>query len=192
MTASWSKTKKNLENLEKSQLIEILGELFTKVPEARDFLFVRFQNDSLKSVLEKYKKLIENEFFPSRGFGKLRIKSVKKAISDYKKISGDPRGTLNLMLVFLENGISFFNQYGDISESAIDSMFSTMNALSKDLSKVVNLNCISLFRERLLGLQKECCGVGYGLGDEISCQIDDLLKLIPKAKKIKDRELIIA
>ena len=183
MTASWTKMKKDLANLEKSQLIGILGELFTKAPEARDFLLMRFQDDSRNSVLKKYKLIIKNEFFPTRGFGKLKIKTVKKAISDYKKITSDQQGTLDLMLVFLENGIAFFAEYGDISESAVDSMFSTMNTFSKELSKLANREFIYLFKERFLKLQKECYGVGYGLGDEISCQIDDLLKLIPKTKK---------
>jgi hypothetical protein len=183
MTASWTKMNKNLKNVEKSELIGILGELFAKVPEARDFLLVRFQSDSLKSVLKKYEKLIENEFFPSRGFGKIRIKTVKKAISDYKKITGDPQGTRDLMLVFLEQGIAFFNEYGNISESAIDSMFSTMNTFTNDLSKTANREFISFFKERLLNLQEETKGVGYGLGDEISCQINDLLELIPESKK---------
>ncbi|AKB51319.1 hypothetical protein MSBRW_2066 [Methanosarcina barkeri str. Wiesmoor] len=49
-------------------------------------------------ILEAYREVIKNEFFPKKGHGTLRYSIAKKAISDYSKASGDFAGTMELML----------------------------------------------------------------------------------------------
>jgi hypothetical protein len=39
-------------------------------------------------VVSKYRKIIEDVFFPTRGFGQARLAVSKKAISEYKSVIG--------------------------------------------------------------------------------------------------------
>ncbi len=51
-------------------------------------------------ILTKYKKVIKNEFFPTRGFGKLSLVNIRKAISDYKKLNPPLEGLIELKLYY--------------------------------------------------------------------------------------------
>jgi hypothetical protein len=42
-----------------------------------------------EELYRKSKYKIEHEFFPERGFGKLKLSQAKKAITDFKKLSND-------------------------------------------------------------------------------------------------------
>ncbi len=99
-------------------------------------------------MLEKYQKIIVNEFFPERGEGKLRYSVAKKAISDYSKASGDPKGTLDLMFTYVENGVKYTNTYGDIDKQFYLNIY---GMLSKDLrlSNWEKKELYPLFRKRL-------------------------------------------
>lgn len=46
------------------------------------------------AALEKYRARIINQFFPGRGFGKLKLGEARRAIRDYRKAAGDIPGTL--------------------------------------------------------------------------------------------------
>lgn len=67
--------------------------------------------ESDSAVLEKYKEIVENEFFPAQGLGDCRIEVVKKAIADYKKISGSPEGLVDIMLHFVKLGSDYADEY---------------------------------------------------------------------------------
>ncbi len=41
--------------------------------------------DFEQEALDKYKKIIENEFFPARGFDMLRYSEMNKALYSFKK-----------------------------------------------------------------------------------------------------------
>lgn len=46
----------------------------------------------------------------------------RKAISDYKKASGDEVGVLDIMVYYVEMGTKFTLEYGDIYEEFYDSL----------------------------------------------------------------------
>ena len=54
-------------------------------------------------------------FFPKRGF-KLRLKDARKVISDFKKLEPDPESLADVMLYYVECGVRFTNDFGDIDE----------------------------------------------------------------------------
>ncbi len=74
--------------MSKEQLIKDIANLFLKNEFVKDYYNSKYSNDSSK-VLEKYKFIIENEFFPKNGFGEARLPVTKKAITEFKKISVD-------------------------------------------------------------------------------------------------------
>ena len=73
-------------------------------------------------IEDKYKEIITNEFFPKRGYGKARLSVAKKAINDFKKISDKFSLIVEIMLHYVEQGVDFTDQYGDIDSPFYDSI----------------------------------------------------------------------
>ena len=64
---SKAKLKKYLQTLSKEQVIKVMLELYDARKEAKDYLEFYLTPDS-NAELEKCKKAIRQEFFPTRGF----------------------------------------------------------------------------------------------------------------------------
>ena len=116
-------------------------------------------------VFEKYKKIVENEFFPTRGFGKVRLSTARKAISDFKKISTSNTDISDIMLFYVENGVEFTNEYGDIDEAfymSIESMYQTA------LKFICKANLLDDFYERCQAIVNNTANIGWGFHDGLS------------------------
>ena len=74
--------KHYLKQHSKEELIKEIADLFAKFDYVKDYYETKIHPENTEPVLKKYKKTIKDEFFPSRGFGKLRASVVKKAIPD--------------------------------------------------------------------------------------------------------------
>ncbi|WP_205694145.1 MULTISPECIES: DUF6155 family protein [unclassified Clostridium] len=108
--------KSYLKDKSNDGLIKEIIELTKQFPEVKQYYGVKLNPASETEVFEKYKKIIENEFFPDRGLGKMRYSNVNKAISDFKKISNNTQLIAELMLYYAEVGVEFTNEFGDIDE----------------------------------------------------------------------------
>ena len=73
--------KNNLKNLNKNQLIDLIGELYNKNKSVKEF-FDFYVNPNEKELLSKYREKVFETFYPKRGFG-YNLKEGKKAISDF-------------------------------------------------------------------------------------------------------------
>jgi len=159
--------KKHLTDLDQKDLIKIITDLFKMNNEVKDFLNVKFLGDKvIKELFERANDEIENEFFPINGFGKMRLAKAKKAISEYKKLTGDTVGTLDLMLCYVENGTAFTNTYGDIDERFYASMESVYEKVVKACEKDESL--FLKFQARLYSIVEETDGIGWGFHDHLS------------------------
>src|SRR6266852_5950859 len=104
-TIGWQNVRQQLNNWSKPALIALVKDLYDALPSNRDFLQARFQaEESAGPTLEKYRHKIVEQFFPSHGFGKLKLSEARKAIRDYRKATGNLTGTIDLMLTYVENG----------------------------------------------------------------------------------------
>ncbi|APB35264.1 hypothetical protein GlitD10_2919 [Gloeomargarita lithophora Alchichica-D10] len=99
--------KQYLNQLSKEELISDISEFFQKFDMVKDYYQIKLYSEEIDQVREKYKKIIENEFFPGRGFGKARISVAKKAVNDYQKIAEAPIGVADIMLFYVEQGVKF-------------------------------------------------------------------------------------
>lgn len=107
------------------------------------------------------------EFYPTRGEPKLGLVKAKKAITDFNKLTGDFTKTVDLMIYYVELGVEFTNDYGDIYESFYISM-ETMyeNALIKINSDPENL--FQIFKDRLKAIVHDTDGIGWGFHDQLA------------------------
>ena len=143
-------------------------------------------DDVLNSLLKHYKKIVSDEFFPDRGFGKLRLSKAKKALSDFKKICTDEERILDLMVHYVEMGVEFTNTYGDINENFYYSLESVFTSVIDMLGKVKDGKTIEKFQPRLKAIVDGTGGIGWGFHDYLSDLYIDFF-----SGEVKDVEKIV-
>jgi len=157
--------KKSLQGLSQADLISLITDISQTCPKAKEFLTIRFTSENPSEVLEKYKQKVRDQFFPKRGYGKLKLREAKKAISDFKTICKDKTMIIDITLYFVENCVEFIGEYGDISENFIIAA----TDLYEQVVKLINAGGESLylkFSDRLISAA-ENSGDGYGLRDDL-------------------------
>src|SRR3954468_16679634 len=107
--------KKELKKLDKDKLIDLIADLYKKDKAVKE-LFDFYLNPNEEELFEKYRTKVYQAFYPKRGFG-FNLKEGKKAISDFKKFNPSPKLVADLMLCYVEYGVKFTNDYGDIDEN---------------------------------------------------------------------------
>ena len=85
--------KKQLKELTREQLIEVMLELYDARKDAREYLEY-YVNPDEKKMHEKYKAVITKEFFPQKGRAKGRTSVCKKAIKEFTTLHPSPRDGL--------------------------------------------------------------------------------------------------
>ena len=163
-----------MDDWSKPALIALVKDLHDASPDNRDFLLARFQaEDDAGAALEKYRHKIVEQFFPSRGDGKLKLAEARKAIRDYRKATGNLTGTIDLMLTYVENGTEFTHEFGDINEFFYNSLESVLNEMSQ-LLMCDGPELYPRFRERIRRLATHADGIGWGYGDAVRGQVYQL------------------
>ena len=114
--------RKHLQGLSHEQLVNHLLNLGDSFRDVQAYLqnVVRPADD--ETVRARYRQIIENEFFPARGLGKMRLAVARKAVMDYRKVAASVEGPADLMLAYVEVGVRFTDTYGDIDEPFYRSM----------------------------------------------------------------------
>jgi len=157
--------KKYLSNESEKELRNQIVELFKISKEVKEYYLLKLIPDSEKEIMDKYKKIIENEFFPERGMKILNYSVLKKAVGDFQKISKNPIFLAELMLFYVEKGVEFTNTYGDIDErfyNNIGGMF------EKVVDFIIENDCKKIFEDRCKKIMEGSIDIGWGFGDFIS------------------------
>ena len=170
----WSAIRLPLTTLEKPALLALIKELYDAAAVNRDLLHARLlagANDG--ELLEKYRGQIVGQFFPARGFGKLKLGEARKAIHDYRKATGNIPGTAELLMACVENGTRFTHEYGDIDERFYNSIESALAELATLLRGDAR-GLYSQFAQRLATVEQMSDGIGWGFHDSIADVVGSL------------------
>jgi len=155
--------KKELCTLPSKSVVSILMELYDAFPAVKENLDARFAQDKAEcnaELLDKYKKIIQDEYFPTKDEEKCRISVCKKAISDFKELKPEAHDVADLMVFFVEQGCLYTSEYGDMWESFYTAF---ENNYRTALEYVFKNELQDEFKDRL----KEClrltenCGWGF-------------------------------
>ena len=147
------------------ELIVDISELFKRFEPVEEYYRCRILPDGNEKLLHKYKGIIQNEFFPSRGFGKGRLSVAKKAITDYKKVSTSVEGLADLMLYYVEVGVEFTDTFGDINESFYRSM---VEMYSRALNLIFDCDLSDKCEERCEKIVNDTSEIGWCFHDNLS------------------------
>ncbi len=147
------------------ELSKDIIDLFKKLDAVKDYYQARLHGGYDEALLEKYKDRVRDEFFPARGFGEGRIAIARKAISDYRKVSSSPEGLADLMLFYVEMGVRFTNEYGDIDEP----FYNSMDSMYENVCKlIVKHHLQDLFEPRCHKIVRDTAGIGWGFHDSVT------------------------
>ena len=157
--------RKYLSAKENKELVDEIVGLVKLFPNVKEYYASVLNPRSEDELLKKYKKIIRNEFYPDRGFPKWRYSVAKKAISDFMKISNNPKNIADLMLVYVEAGVDCTMEYGDIDENFYWNMETMFDKAAEYISKN---NLEEEFRERCKEIMERPSGkVGWGFPYEL-------------------------
>lgn len=77
--------KKELNKMEKAEIIKMISELYKKVPEAKDYLDI-YTTGEIKKIAEKYKIQIEKYIYPNGRNMEFREIEARKIIRSVRKM----------------------------------------------------------------------------------------------------------
>jgi hypothetical protein len=161
----WSAVRQQLATWEKPALLALVKDLYEAGAENCDFIHARCQaGECGGEALEKYRGKIVEQFFPARGFGKLKMGEARKAIRDYRKATGNLPGTAELLMTYVENGTKFTHEFGDIDERFYSSVESALEELAALLRGAAR-GMYPQFRDRLARVEQMTDGIGWGFHD---------------------------
>jgi hypothetical protein len=156
--------KKSLKTYDKDVLVSMIIDCYKISSDVKNYIHVLLSpEEAVEDLYNKSKHTILYEFFPQRGFGKLRLSQAKKAITEFKSYSNDEVKTIDLMIYYVELGVDFTNTYGDIN----DSFYSSMESMYGNVLKKINNNdsLLRLYKSRLKEIVYKTRGIGWGFHD---------------------------
>ena len=156
--------KSELNKLTQQEVIELMVESYKISDEVQGFISVKLKGDrGVLEILSEYKQRIKNEFFPTRGCGKLKVAEVKKVISDFNKIIKETESVFEIMLFFVEIAAAFIHEHGDISEEMGDYLCEVFESVVIRLNKEKTEGLFMKYKERLEAIVNtkgiECWGI---------------------------------
>jgi hypothetical protein len=157
------KIKKEIKKLDKDKLVDLIADLYNKNKSVKDFLDF-YINPNEKELFKKYKDKVFQAFYPKRGL-EFKLKDGKQAISDFKKLGASSEFLADLMLFYVETGVSFTIDFGDIDENFYASI-EKMYVQSLTLMRKEDL--LDSFADRAKKVMFDSDGIGWGFGDYIS------------------------
>lgn len=158
-----AKLRKKLELLPKERMITLVMSLYDASTDARRYLdFYTTPNN--EAEVEHFKKIIKNEFFPSRGFSeKPSFVTCRKAISDFKKMKPQPEHLADLMLFYIEQGCEYTMTFGDMWEQ----YYTTLeNNFDKAMKHTCSNGLLFQFYERIETMLN-ATKTGWGFSDTL-------------------------
>jgi len=163
----WSTVRKVLDEREHADLIALLKELFDLGGLPRDVIETRcLSGANHEALFDKCRDCIVRQFYPARGDGKLKLTEALKAIKEFRTLTGDSRGTAELLFVYVETGTRYAREFGDLYEAYY-------NGIERGLYELVALieanpgEFHPAFADRLEGLVKRSKGIGWGFHDNM-------------------------
>jgi len=155
-----SDIKKELKKLDKEKLINLIADLYTKNKSVKEF-FDFYVNPNERELFNKYRDKVFEAFYPKRGYG-YNLKDGKQAINDFKKLGASSDLLADLMLFYVETGVQFTNDFGDINETFYSSIESTYLAV---LKLIRDEGLLDKFSDRARKIVNDTIDIGWGLHD---------------------------
>lgn len=167
--------RKQLNDMNRPELISLIKELMRLNDDNTAYIGAKLASSSeMPEAVEYYKKIIRNEFFNPGHDGWIRLSVAKKAITDFKRASGNTEAVLDLLVYYVENGTEYTLKYGDIDERFYYSMESVFWDVIDKLNSRSGRPFVKKFRPRLQKIVEAAKVVGWGYYEGLDGILDEL------------------
>jgi hypothetical protein len=160
--------RKYLEGLDREELIEQVMQLSADFAPVRELYQARLSAGDDTETRAKYKRIIDKEF---RLFGNPRVSVARKAVLDYQKVAGSVEGVADLMIYYVECGVTFASSCGYDVASFYDSMATMWHNAMLHIGKH---ELQSRFKERCERVLRAADRCGYGLAESLDFDYVDV------------------
>ena len=150
--------KRELNKMEKTEIIKLISELYKKVPEAKNYLDI-FSTRETKELAEKYKKEIEKYIYPNGRNMDLRETEARKIIRTVRKMKITELN-VELELHYVSCCLEIIEDFGYWDENyyiALEKMFD--NAING----IVELGMQDKYNEKVILLSSKASNYGIEL-----------------------------
>ena len=153
--------KKALNQLDKSELISLICTAYKNadfVQRQVDILLRK--DDAERELLGDFKEYIREAFFDMD----LSLRTAKGYISEFKKLCGNKEYHADLMLYYVECGVDFTNEYGDIDERFYNSVILMFSDFAKLLYTLPE-KFYSYIKPKIERVHEGAQDIGWGFTD---------------------------
>jgi hypothetical protein len=165
----WNDVKANLKDFDRAGLLGLVQDLYSASKDNQAFLHARFALGD--DVLKPYKTVIARWLWPDVFKNQdTSVSKARKAISDYKKAIGQPKGLVELAVFYCEQAAGFSNDVGLQDEGYFDALVRMFQQALRLIGALPE-NQRRELHERLDAVRHISHNFGYGVGDDM----DDLL-----------------
>lgn len=182
---NWPQIRKQLRQKDPDQLVGILKGLYDLSPGNKAFLRLQFSESPQDTeFLEKCRqRVIQAIYPPKREFPDYpKFTQARKAVNEYKKVTGDVNGIVDLLLIYVERGTAFTSDFGDIDAPFYERLETALsNAADLIKASPTRVQLYQIFRDRFLRLRKDAGWMGWGYGDMVNDIISELEDSTPEA-----------
>lgn len=154
--------RKELQELDKEQLIYHISELYKKYKDVKAY-FDFFSNPDERAILEKYKERVHEGFYPVRGW-RLKLYRSRRAINEFRKLGISPEADAELLLYFTECAVVYAQQKKPKGE---DYYTRLENSLEKALEQMEKHNLLEMFRVKMEDLVKRSKSFPWNCGQHV-------------------------
>ncbi len=174
---SWTEIEKQLRELPADAVIKLLKGLHGLSTQNKAWLRSKLLPAAQDSeYLETCRRKVFNYVYKeTKGIPPMpRFGEAKKAIAEYRKSTGDIRGTLDLMLTYIERGHQFTLDFGDIDEPFYMSLENMWENFADELRRSpAKYELYEQFEPRLMKMRRKS-DIGWGYGDTVRETVDEL------------------
>ncbi len=156
--------KKHLNSLDQKMLEKEIIELFKTFPQIKEYYTFKLSPDQEVEILNKYKNIIEREFDGIKAVNNLRFAVLKKAVSDFEKVSKDPAYLAELFLCYVDCAMNYTIVSGGMNETLFNNI---IKRFDKACRLINENNLESDFYEPLQKVLEKRKNIGWGMDLEI-------------------------
>ena len=155
--------KKYLQQFTKEALIAQIIELNSKYKDVKTYYEFSI-NPNGNAQATKVKKVIHKLFNPPFGQDP-KLREARKEVSGFKKLSPSEDALADVMMYYVECGVQFTNNYGDINEP----FYNSVAGMFHDACVFIQKNNLeNVFKQRCLEMVNDTKNIGWGFHDELS------------------------
>jgi hypothetical protein len=163
----WADIKKHISGFQREGLVDLIRDLYDASKDNRTFLHTRFSAG--EDVLAPYKKLLARWLWPDVCVTNqnVSVATALKAISDYKKATGDPEGLLELKVFYCAQAAGFTREVGMDGDGWFNSLLNVFEDAVK-LATSVPEDRQAVYLARLDRVHQISQNFGWGVGDQMN------------------------